>query len=136
MALKLGYKDLIADAMSKIETLDLEQVKALQGDPETLFVDIRDVRELEREGMIPNAFHAPRGMLEFWVDPDSPYYKPELGSGKRLVLYCGSAWRSALAAEILVRMGVPRVCHIEGGFSAWKKAELPVAQKPSKSQQA
>jgi rhodanese-related sulfurtransferase len=136
MALKLGYKDLIADAMSKIETLDLEQAKALQGDPETLFVDIRDVRELEREGMIPNAFHAPRGMLEFWVDPDSPYYKPELGSGKRLVLYCGSAWRSALAAEILVRMGVPRVCHIEGGFSAWKKAELPVAQKPSKSQQA
>jgi rhodanese-related sulfurtransferase len=136
MALKLGYKDLIADAMSKIETLDLEQAKALQGDPDTLFVDIRDVRELEREGMIPNAFHAPRGMLEFWVDPDSPYYKPELGSGKRLVLYCGSAWRSALAAEILVRMGVPRVCHIEGGFSAWKKAELPVAQKPSKSQQA
>jgi rhodanese-related sulfurtransferase len=136
MALKLGYKDLIADAMSKIETLDLEQAKALQGDPETLFVDIRDVRELEREGMIPDAFHAPRGMLEFWVDPDSPYYKPELGSGKRLVLYCGSAWRSALAAEILVRMGVPRVCHIEGGFSAWKKAELPVAQKPSKSQQA
>ena len=83
MALKLGYKDLIADAMSKIETLDLEQAKALHSDPDTLFVDIRDVRELEREGMIPNAFHAPRGMLEFWVDPDSPYYKPELGSGKR-----------------------------------------------------
>jgi rhodanese-related sulfurtransferase len=136
MALKLGYKDLIADAMSKIETLDLEQAKALQGDPDTLFVDIRDVRELEREGMIPNAFHAPRGMLEFWVDPDSPYYKPELGSGKRLLLYCGSAWRSALAAEILVRMGVPHVCHIEGGFSAWKKAGLPIAQKPSKSQPA
>lgn len=133
MALKVGYKDLIAEAMRKIETLDLEQAKALLDDPETLFVDIRDVRELEREGMIPNAFHAPRGMLEFWVDPDSPYYKPELGSGKRLLLYCGSAWRSALAAEILVRMGVPGVCHIEGGFSAWKKAELPVIEKPSKS---
>ena len=136
MALKLGYKDLIADAMSKIDTLNQAEAMALLDDPDTLFVDIRDVRELEREGMIPNAFHAPRGMLEFWVDPDSPYYKPELGSGKRLVLYCGSAWRSALAAEILVRMGVPRVCHIEGGFSAWKKAELPVAPKPSKSQQA
>ena len=77
MALKLGYKDLIADAMSKIDTLNLEQAKALLDDPETLFVDIRDVRELEREGMIPNAFHAPRGMLEFWVDPDSPYYTIE-----------------------------------------------------------
>ena len=136
MALKLGYKDLIADAMSKIDTLNQAEAMAPLDDPDTLFVDIRDVRELEREGMIPNAFHAPRGMLEFWVDPDSPYYKPELGSGKRLVLYCGSAWRSALAAEILVRMGVPNVCHVASGFTAWKKAELPVAQKPSKSQQA
>jgi rhodanese-related sulfurtransferase len=83
MALKLGYKDLIADAMSKIDTLNQAEAMALLDDPDTLFVDIRDVRELEREGMIPNAFHAPRGMLEFWVDPDSPYYKPELGSGKR-----------------------------------------------------
>ena len=132
MALKLGYKDLIADAMSKIDTLNLEQAKALLDDPETLFVDIRDVRELEREGMIPNAFHAPRGMLEFWVDPDSPYYKAPLGSGKRLVLYCGSAWRSALAAEVLGRMGVPNVCHVEGGFTAWKKAELPIVEKPTK----
>ena len=136
MALKLGYKDLIADAMSKIETLDLEQAKALQDDPDTLFVDIRDVRELEREGMIPNAFHAPRGMLEFWVDPDSPYYKPIFGEGKRLLLYCASAWRSALATETLQKMGVPGVCHLEGGFSAWKKAELPVAEKHSKPHQS
>ena len=133
MPLKLGYQELIADAMSKIETLNQAEAQALLNNPDTLFVDIRDVRELEREGMIPGAFHAPRGMLEFWVDPDSPYYKPELGSGKRLVLYCGSAWRSALAAEVLTRMGVPQVCHIEGGFSAWKKAGLPVAEKPSKA---
>jgi rhodanese-related sulfurtransferase len=134
MKLKLGYQELIAQAMSQIDTLSLEQAQKLMNDENTLFVDIRDVRELEREGMIPNALHAPRGMLEFWVDPDSPYYKPVFGEGKRLVLYCASAWRSALATETLQRMGVPRICHLEGGFSAWKKAELPVAEKHSKSQ--
>jgi len=101
-------------------------------DENIIFVDIRDVRELEREGMIPNAFHAPRGMLEFWVDPASPYYKPVFGEGKRLVLYCASAWRSALAAETLQKMGVPSISHLEGGFSAWKKAELPVAERHPK----
>lgn len=132
MKLKLGYQALIAQAMAQIETLPLEQAKKLLNDENVIFVDIRDVRELEREGMIPNAFHAPRGMLEFWVDPDSPYYKPVFGEGKRLVLYCTSAWRSALAAETLQKMGVPSICHLEGGFSAWKKAELPVAEKHSK----
>jgi rhodanese-related sulfurtransferase len=130
--LKIGYKELIAHAMNQIETLSLEKAQALIGDGETVFVDIRDVRELEREGMIPNAMHAPRGMLEFWVDPDSPYYKPIFGEGKRLVLYCASAWRSALATETLKRMGVPNVSHLEGGFSAWKKAQLPTVDKASK----
>ena len=132
MKLKIGYKELIAYAMDQIETLSLEKAQALIGDGETVFVDIRDVRELEREGMIPNAMHAPRGMLEFWVDPDSPYYKPIFGEGKRLVLYCASAWRSALATETLQRMGVPNVSHLEGGFSAWKKAQLPTVDKASK----
>jgi rhodanese-related sulfurtransferase len=118
--------------MAQIETLPLEQARRLLDDENVIFVDIRDVRELEREGMIPNALHAPRGMLEFWVDPDSPYYKPVFGEGKRLVLYCASAWRSALATETLQKMGVPGVCHLEGGFSAWKKAELPVSQKDPK----
>jgi len=130
--LKIGYKELIAHAMNQIETLSLEKAQALIGDGETVFVDIRDVRELEREGMIPNAMHAPRGMLEFWVDPDSPYYKPIFGEGKRLVLYCASAWRSALATETLKRMGVPNISHLEGGFSAWKKAQLPTVDKASK----
>ena len=133
MKLKIGYKELIAHAMDQIETLSLEKAQDLIGDGETVFVDIRDVRELEREGMIPNAMHAPRGMLEFWVDPDSPYYKPIFGEGKRLVLYCASAWRSALATETLQRMGVPNVSHLEGGFSAWKKAQLPTVDKASKS---
>jgi rhodanese-related sulfurtransferase len=132
MKLKLGYQELIAQAMAQIETLPLEQAQRLLDDENVIFVDIRDVRELEREGMIPNALHAPRGMLEFWVDPDSPYYKPVFGEGKRLVLYCASAWRSALATETLQKMGVPGVCHLEGGFSAWKKAELPVSQKDPK----
>jgi rhodanese-related sulfurtransferase len=131
--LKIGYKELIARAMEQIETVSLEKAQDLLGESDTIFVDIRDVRELEREGMIPSAMHAPRGMLEFWVDPDSPYYKPIFGEGKRLVLYCASAWRSALATETLQRMGVPNVSHLEGGFSAWKKAQLPTVDKASKS---
>jgi rhodanese-related sulfurtransferase len=130
--LKIGYQELIARAMAQIETVPLEKAQILLDDPDTIFVDIRDIRELEREGMIPNAIHAPRGMLEFWVDPDSPYYKPIFGEGKRLVLYCASAWRSALAAETLENMGVPNVSHLEGGFSAWKKAQLPTVNKASK----
>lgn len=132
MKLKIGYQELIANAMAQIETVPLDNAKQLLDDPNTVFVDIRDVRELEREGMIPNAFHAPRGMLEFWVDPDSPYYKPIFGEGKRLVLYCASAWRSALATETLHKMGLPGVCHLEGGFSAWKKANLPIQEKSQK----
>lgn len=132
MGLKIGYQALIAAALSKIETLNLEQANALLGDADTSFIDIRDIRELEREGMLPGALHAPRGMLEFWVDPESPYYKPVFGEGKRLVLYCASAWRSALATETLQRMGVPRVCHIAGGFTAWKAAQLPIVDKPAK----
>lgn len=133
MKLKIGYQELIQEAMAEIETLSLEMASDLLVDTNVVFVDIRDVRELEREGMIPNALHAPRGMLEFWVDPDSPYYKPIFGEGKRLVLYCASAWRSALATQTLQRMGVPNICHLEGGFSTWKKAQLPVAEKTSKS---
>ena len=136
MSLILGYEDLIANAMAQIETVPLDQAKTLLDDENTVFIDIRDVRELEREGMIPGAFHAPRGMLEFWVDPKSPYFKPVFGEGKRLVLYCASAWRSSLATETLQKMGVPRVCHLEGGFSAWKKAGLAVAEKHPKPHSA
>ncbi len=132
MQLKIGYQELIQSAMAEIETLPLEKAQQLLKDPNVVFVDIRDVRELEREGMIPNAFHAPRGMLEFWVDPVSPYYKPIFGEGKKLILYCASAWRSALSTQMLQRMGVPNICHLEGGFSAWKKAQLPVVEKASK----
>ena len=135
MKLKIGYQQLIDDAMAQIETIPLEHAQTLLSDSNVVFVDIRDVRELEREGMIPNALHAPRGMLEFWVDPESPYFKPIFGEGKRLILYCASAWRSALATQTLQKMGLPQVCHLEGGFSAWKKAGLPTEEKASKQHQ-
>ena len=98
-----------------------------------MFVDIRDVRELEREGVIPGAFHAPRGMLEFWACPESPYHKKEFDQDRHLVLFCAAGWRSALATKTLQDMGVPRVSHVGGGFEAWKAAGAPVAEKPRKA---
>ena len=131
MTITKGYKQLITEARTKIRTISTEEAKAKLDDPNVVFVDIRDVRELEREGMIPNAFHAPRGMLEFWVDPESPYHKEIFSSGKEFVLYCQSAWRSSLATLALQEMGLTPICHIEGGFKAWKEAGLPTAEKPS-----
>ncbi|HUN91768.1 MAG TPA: rhodanese-like domain-containing protein [Burkholderiaceae bacterium] len=131
MPITKGYRKLIEEARAKIRTLSLDEAKAKFGAADVVFVDIRDVRELEREGMIPGAFHAPRGMLEFWVDPESPYYKAVFGSGKEFVLYCASAWRSSLATAALQEMGLAPVSHVEGGFKAWKEAGLPVGEKPA-----
>ena len=133
MPITKGYKQLVSEAHARVRTLTLDEAKARLGNPDAVFVDIRDVRELEREGMIPGAYHAPRGMLEFWVDPESPYYKEIFGSGKEFILYCGSAWRSSLAAATLQDMGMDRVCHLGGGFKAWKEAQLPVAEKADRS---
>jgi rhodanese-related sulfurtransferase len=132
MGLKKGCKDLVAEANEKIRTIPTADAIARHGDSGTVFVDLRDVRELQREGMIPGAVHAPRGMLEFWVDPDSPYFKEIFGSGKEFVFYCASAWRSALATRAVQEMGLEPVAHIEGGFGAWKKAGGPIGQKPEK----
>ena len=132
MPMKMGYKDLLAEANARIQAITPQDALALHGDPDVVFVDIRDVRELQREGMIPGAFHAPRGMLEFWVDPDSPYHKPVFASGKRFVFYCASGWRSALATDTLRAMGLEPVCHIGGGFKAWKEAGNPVGEAPHK----
>ena len=131
MPITKGYQQLISEARARVRTLSLDEAKARHGKADVVFVDIRDVRELEREGMIPGAFHAPRGMLEFWVDPQSPYFKEIFGSGKEFVLYCASAWRSSLATAALQDMGLTPVCHIEGGFKAWKDAGLPVEAKPA-----
>ncbi len=115
-------KDLVAEAKTQITTLSLAETQAKQAAGEALPVDIRDPRELTREGRIPGAFHAPRGMLEFWVDPQSPYHKPEMASGKTLILFCASAWRSALSVKTLQDMGVENIAEIDGGFSAWRDA--------------
>lgn len=117
-----GYKALVADANSKIETIPTEAAKALVGRDDVVLVDLRDPRELEREGKMPGAFHCPRGMLEFWIDPESPYHKPVFAEDKKFVFFCGGGWRSALAAAAAQDMGLKPVAHIEGGFAAWKKA--------------
>jgi rhodanese-related sulfurtransferase len=136
MKLKRSSKQLVDEASARIETLAVEEAKGYFGYPGTVFVDIRDVRELDREGMIPGALHAPRGMLEFWVDPESPYYKEIFGSGKRFILYCAAGWRSALATATLQDMGLDPVCHIDGGFTAWKQSGGPVAPRPSSKSKA
>lgn len=131
MALTKGYKALIAEAEAKTRGITAEAAQARLGDPNTVFVDIRDVRELERDGMIPGAFHGPRGMLEFWVDPESPYYKPVFAEGRSFILYCAADWRAVLAAATLTEMGMGNLYHLEGGFGAWKKAGRPWAAKPA-----
>lgn len=130
--MKRGYRDLIADAEKNIETLSSAEANALLGNDGVVFVDLRDRRELEREGKIPGAFHCPRGMLEFWIDPESPYHKPIFAEEAKFVFYCGSGWRSALATDAAQNMGLEPVCHIAGGFSGWKKdgfATEPVERK-------
>ncbi len=124
MALKLkkGIKQLVADAYKEIETIQARDAIPLKDDPNVVLVDLRDVRELARDGRIPGAFHAPRGMLEFWVDPESPYYKNIFGTGKKFVFFCAGGLRSALATQAVQQMGLEPVCHIEGGFRAWKEA--------------
>ena len=134
MPVTKGVKKLIDEAMGQIETMSTAEAIAAHGDDSIVFVDIRDVRELEREGMIPGAFHAPRGMLEFWVDPDSPYYKEVFSDpAKTFVLYCQSAWRSVLATKTLKDMGMDNVKQFENGFGGWKEAGGPIAERPKKS---
>lgn len=128
--LKKGYKALLDEANAKIRTLTVDEAKKAAADPNVVIVDIRDVRELERDGMIPGAFHAPRGMLEFWVDPESPYHKDIFSSGKQFVFYCWSGWRSALATAAVQDMGFGPVAHIGGGFRAWKEAGGAVGARP------
>lgn len=96
-------------------------------------VDLRDIRELTRDGKIPGAYHAPRGMLEFWIDPDSPYHKSLFASGKRFIFYCSKDWRSALSTQTAQNMGLTPVCHIQGGYEAWKAANLPVEAVTTKN---
>jgi rhodanese-related sulfurtransferase len=127
-----GYKALLEAAEREIETLSVEEAAGLSGRDDVVFVDIRDPRELQREGKMPGAFHATRGMLEFWIDPESPYHKPVFAQDKKYVFFCAGGWRSALAAQTAQRMGLKPVAHMRGGFGAWKKAGKPVEMPEEK----
>jgi rhodanese-related sulfurtransferase len=127
MPITKGSRQLVDEASAQITTYSVEQVRARLGQAEMQLVDIRDVRELEREGTVPGSVHAPRGMLEFWVDPASPYFKPVFGDETReFVLFCGAGWRSALTAKTLQDMGMTNVAHIDGGFADWVKQGAPI----------
>ena len=132
MAMKKGFRALVDEATAEIETISAEEAAARLGDENTVLVDIRDIRELQREGKVPGATHCPRGMLEFWIDPESPYHKEIFSSGKSFVFYCAAGWRSALATKTAQDMGLAPVAHIEGGFGAWREAGLPVEPLPGK----
>ena len=128
--MKRSARSLVEEAMAQVTTYTPEQALALHGQPGVQFVDVRDIRELEREGVIPGAIHAPRGMLEFWVDPESPYHRDVFAQDKQYVLFCALGWRSALATKTLMDMGLARVAHIDGGFEGWKSAGGAFESKP------
>ena len=126
MSLRKKAMDLVDEAMAEVETIDVRDAIALVGRNDVSIVDLRDIRERQREGFIPGSLHAPRGMLEFWVDPESPYARKAFAEDKRFVFYCAAGWRSALATRTVQEMGMERVAHIGGGFTAWIEAGGPV----------
>ena len=121
MKITKGVKALVNEAEAQVETLTPLQVEERLGRPGVMIVDLRDIRELKREGRIPGSFHVPRGMLEFWIDPDSPYYKSRFNDAEEIILYCNKGWRSALAARSLQTMGLHRVAHMQGGMNQWQE---------------
>ncbi|MEL0002797.1 MAG: rhodanese-like domain-containing protein [Rhodospirillales bacterium] len=132
MKITKGVKELCAEAEAEIENISVEAALKLATDTSVQLVDIRDVRELERDGQVPGALHAPRDMLEFWVDPESPYYREAFGQNKKYVLFCAGGLRSALATKRLQDMGFGPVAHVVGGYGAWKKAGGPTETRPTK----
>ena len=131
--MKRGYKALLDEANAAIEAVSPAEANKLAGDDDVVLVDLRDIRELQREGRVPGAIHAPRGMLEFWVDPESPYHREIFSSGKTFIFFCAAGWRSALATKTVQDMGLTPVKHIEGGFGAWREAGLPIDLPPEKA---
>ena len=116
-----SIKMFVDEANTIVDTISIEEAKKIINNDNYLFIDIRDFRELKREGKIPGAFSCPRGMLEFWIDPNSPYHKEIFNQNKTYIFYCASAWRSALAGRVSIEMGLKPVLHVEGGFNSWKE---------------
>ena len=126
-------QSLVEEAQKKIQTLNPNEVKELLEKKEVTLIDVRDIRELWKEGTIENSKHIPRGMLEFWLDPESTYYQAnKIENVKKMVLFCALGWRSALATKSLVEMGFKNVAHVNGGFDALKKSGLKVITKEKK----
>ena len=124
---------LVEEAQKKIQTLHPNEVKTLLEKKEITLIDVRDIRELWKEGTIEDSKHIPRGMLEFWLDPESSYYKAnKIKEIKKMVLFCALGWRSALATKSLVEMGFQNVAHVKGGFDALKKSGIKVVNKAKK----
>ncbi|WP_377189994.1 rhodanese-like domain-containing protein [Ruegeria meonggei] len=123
-----GIKALLAEANAVVTTFTVDEAWSMIDSDDHLLIDLRDIRELQRTGKIPGAFSCPRGMLEFWIDPESPYHKEVFNQDKTYVFYCASAWRSALSAKVAMEMGLHPVAHIEGGFTAWAKSGVPVEE--------
>ncbi|MDC1407287.1 rhodanese-like domain-containing protein [Candidatus Puniceispirillum sp.] len=121
-------KMLVAEAKEQTNSISPADAHDRQQSGDAILIDIRDIRELQRDGRIEGAFHAPRGMLEFWADPDSPYHKEIFATKGELVLFCASSWRSALAAKTLQDMGFSNIRDMNGGFTAWKTASLPITK--------
>jgi rhodanese-related sulfurtransferase len=119
MKLNKGFRELVTQAEQEIESLAPEEVDRRIGNDGVVLVDLRDIRELNREGRIPGSVHIPRGMLEFWIDPDSPYYKDLFDDATEIIFYCNKGWRSALATQTVRNMGAEGVCHMSGGFEKW-----------------
>jgi rhodanese-related sulfurtransferase len=128
----VSSKAMVESARRAIEEITAADALVLANDPNVTFVDIRDPRELEREGRVPGAFHCTRGMLEFWIDPESPYYKPRFGEDKKFVFFCAGGMRSVLAAKVAQDMGLKPVAHIIGGFKAWREAGGAIDTSPPK----
>lgn len=118
--------EMIAAARLLIDRVSVHEAAELQRLDAAILIDLRDVRELQKLGTVANSFHAPRGMLEFWADPDSPYHKPVFRTDKKLILFCASGLRSALAVRTLQEMGMKNVLDMEGGFTEWRMQDLPV----------
>ena len=122
--LKISSADMVASARARIKEIETPELIAMLDDPSVIVVDIRDIRERQRSH-IPGSFHAPRGMIEFWVDPDSPYFKPIFGEDKTFVFHCASGWRSAITTATLQDMGF-EAAHLKEGFSTWAEQGGPV----------
>ena len=125
--MKKGYRQLLDEANAEVTAIaPIDAIPLLAQKDRVTFIDLRDPRELEREGRIPGAVHCPRGMLEFWIDPESPYHRPVFAEKKKLLVFCAGGWRSALAAKTAQDMGLDDVAHLEGGFTAWRQASGPI----------